>query len=192
MKYNKNEHAINCNISLKSLGLNSKLVDDNISINKDVFYKLIFNTPTNANLNYGIKFKSIKSLNGKKSNSFLNEIFDLLSITSENILLFSCFKSKKNRNKITKENIKIDSSNLFVLLKIDNGVKESLYISIRNALAHGNIIKKNKFYYLFSLSNSNNKISDNEKKIKFLMKLNNLEQLAIFTNTLEKYINESI
>lgn len=174
-----------CILTLSAFKLNTSMLVRNININKDYFYNLVFLTPTNEN-RYGIKFKTITKINKKTTDIFLRTIFTKLNIKEELIAIFTSFDGKKGKL-IEKSLFKKSSSDPFILLKSENGIKYSLFASIRNCLAHGNILKNGEWYYLFALSSKNNKISDEEKKLKFLLKIKDLDDLSIFCDVLNDY-----
>lgn len=174
-----------CILTLSAFKLNTSMLVSNISINKDYFYNLVFLTPTNEN-RYGIKFKAIAKINKKTTDVFLRTIFAKLNIKEELVAIFTSFDGKKGKP-IEKSLLKNSLDAPFILLKSDNGIKYSLFASIRNCLAHGNILKKGEWYYLFALSSENKKISDEEKKLKFLLKIKDLDDLSIFCDVLNDY-----
>lgn len=158
---------------------------ENIDLNKKYFYNLVFLTPTDQN-RYGVKFKTMKKLNKRTTDTFLRTIFAKLGIKDESIATFASFNGKKGKT-IKKTKFEKMSDEPFALLKIENGINYSLFASIRNCLAHGDILKDGEWYYLFSLSTKNIKISDEEKKIKFLLKIKDLDSLSIFCDVLNAY-----
>lgn len=174
-----------CILTLSAFKLNTSMLVSDISINKNSFYDLVFMTPTYEN-RYGVKFKAMKKLNKKTTDTFLRTIFSKLNIEGERIAVFTSFDGKKGKL-IGKSLFKSFSSEPFILLKSENGIKYSLFASIRNCLAHGNILKNGEWYYLFALSTKNNKISDEEKKLKFLLKIKDLNDLSVFCDVLGDY-----
>lgn len=125
------------------------------------------------------------NLGAQLSKSFYENVeFVLDEIKRENdlkdIFLFSSFKSSNKKTDIGKT-IK-EKRSAFLLLHTNNtkyGILSSLYSCLRNALAHGNIVKKGKFYYLYSVKKVK-EIEDKDCKITFLLKIYKLENIKTF------------
>ena len=174
-----------CAITLSSLRLNTKMLDDGLRLDPDTFYSLVFETPTNQGL-YGDKFSQFKGLKKGTSDQFVKEIASELGIEENDVLTFGVFDGKAKKA-ITSSTLKAKGERPFLLYKVENGIYGSLFASIRNCLAHGDIIKNGKWYYLFCLSSGNRKTSDENKKIKFLLKIENPKVLKAFRNVLNRY-----
>lgn len=174
-----------CNLTLNSLKLNTSMLENDIDIDRNIFYELVFLTPTYEN-RYGVKLKELRKLNKRTTDIFLRTIFSRMNINEELIIIFKSFNGKKGKM-IEKSKLKNNSSEPLILLKNENKIIYSLFASVRNCLAHGNILKNGEWYYLFALSTKNNKISDEEKKLKFLLKIKSLDTLSIFCDVLNDY-----
>ena len=174
-----------CMLTLNSIKLNTTMTVTNLNIDSDIFYRLVFLTPTSQS-RYGIKFKKLKKLNRRTTDIFLRTIFAKLEISDNSIMIFKSFDGKKGE-RIESKNLEELSGKPFILLRNENDIKCSLFGSIRNCLAHGNIIKDGDWFYLFALSNGQSKTSDENKKLKFLLKIKNLNLLTVFCNILDEY-----
>ncbi len=175
-----------CICTLNSLKLNTTMLAENLEIDSKVYYSLVFLTPTNQS-RYGTKFKKLHKFNKRVSDKFLREIFEKLGISNDSVLVFDTFNGKKGKSIEVKDVKEILSNGPFILLKNECGIVNSLYASIRNCLAHGDIIKDAEWYYLFALSSRNIKISDEDKKLKFILKIKSLDQLSVLCAALDEF-----
>ena len=145
-----------------------------------VFCTLTLFTPT-LQSHYGKKFDEYTKLNNKTQEKFLQSIFNGLGM--KKIYLYQSFTVKtRNKNDLYDEVAKTKEPML--CLRCDNGVVKSLYMAIRNAIAHGNIIFKDGLFILYSLSDDKAEYTSN---ITFLLKLTKLTNLLALIKTLEKY-----
>lgn len=104
-------------------------------------FKLIVFTPTNQS-HLGEKFDAYEKINNMNLNEFLIKVFSGLGINEKNVFLFNSYTTKDTKKKDIKREI-INSTDAMIALRCDNGVRNSLYAAIRNAIAHGNIICEN-------------------------------------------------
>lgn len=80
-----------------------------------------------------------------------------------------------------------NNSNPCICMYVGDSFTRSLYDSVRNALAHGNIAKKGKYYYLFSFSSADNRKPIEQRRISFMIKTYSLKNLGVIMRTLDKY-----
>lgn len=106
-------------------------------IDSELYTKLVLLNPTNST-HLGKKFNDYKKLNNKTLDSFVNRLKNELDV--KEVYFFKTFNSKKRDVLNLYSKFKNSSSYCLALYCSDN-LKDSLYKSIRNALAHGNIGK---------------------------------------------------
>lgn len=145
-----------------------------------LFCTLTTYTPTSQS-HYGKKFDSYKRLNNKTQEKFLQSLFNGLGI--KKVYLYQSF-DVRTRNKKNLYDEVIEETESMLCLRCDNGVVKSLYMAVRNAIAHGNIIAKNNYYILYSVSDDKNEYTST---ITFLLKITKLSNLKALTNTLNTY-----
>ena len=139
---NQQSEINKCIWTLNSVKLNTKMLVENLIIDKDAFYSLVFLTPTQEN-RYGIKFKHIKKINKRTTDIFLRCMFERIGISDDSIMVFKTFNGK-NKNMIETKEFSIKSNKPMILLKNEGNIVNSFFVSVRNCLAHGNIIKDSK------------------------------------------------
>lgn len=181
--YVKNSNKCVCSIKLNDLKINNQnfnfISDENI-ISKETYYDLVLLTPTKQS-HLGTKF-SKKIL--KHLDELVNDLIKELDV--KNVYFFDSFNSKSQRTDLANK-IKNDN-HTFIVLKCSNGLAEALYVSIRNALAHGNILSDNKYYYLYSLSTKeSDNIPEEERKLVFLLKIRDIKKLIAYIEVFKKY-----
>ena len=174
----------NClHLSLSDLGisLNSLYEIKPSDQVKLIFSDLVVFTPSKQS-HLGKKLSEYSRLNSRNTDKFLQDIFNGLNI-GRNIFLFKTFvPTKRKLNDIFP--IVIQSTDQLLILRCDSGVKESLLMAIRNAIAHGNIVYDGKYYTLYSVADDRNEY---ESEITFLLRIDQLEKLSKLRKTLEAY-----
>lgn len=172
-----------CSITLNDLETRKskfEYVADGANISAETYRDIVLFSPSKQS-NLGVKIS--KKLE-KHIDEIVHEVVSDLDV--KNIYLFSAYASKKEKNNIS-QSVKNDSKT-FLCLYCPSSFLESFYSSIRNALAHGNIVKKGKYYYLFSVSSKNEKNTpDKDKKISFLLKVHDLSKISSYIRVFEKY-----
>lgn len=170
-----------CKLTLRqmsSMGKPLAFLSNVDSLSSDVYKDIVLLTPSKES-NLGVKFSTKLE---KHIDSLVNYIIDGLDV--KDCYFFSAYESKSPKNNLA-EKIKTDSKS-FICLYCPDSFLESLYASIRNALAHGNIIQKGNYYYLFALS-SKEKADILDRNITFLLKINKLEKLYVYMEAFKKY-----
>lgn len=152
---------------------------------KNDLLSLVIYTPTKQS-HYGGNFKSY-NINNHNTNMFLDRIFK--GLKTKNVYLFSTYRSNSDNKKDIYEDV-INDKESMICLKCDNGVKESLFAGVRNAIAHGNIVKKDDYYILYSVDVKKDK-SEFESNVNFYMKIKNLNRIKSFYKVLNLYKNNT-
>ena len=121
----------------------------------------------------------------KHIDELVNDLVKALGI--KHIYFFTAYtsdnKDKKNLNDMVK-----NDNYTFLLMYSSGSFVESLYASIRNALSHGNIVKKGKLYFLYSVNSKEGRsVQEKERKLSFLLKLYSLEKLNAYIDVFEMY-----
>jgi hypothetical protein len=178
-----------CSFSLSDLeSQKSKFsfVPDNIikaAISADIFRDLIsFSPSSTSNLGEKLSNKAKKHID-----EIVHDIVSALNVKT--IYFYNRFESNKDNVVDLTHNV-LNNSGTFMCLHCPNSLLESLYSSIRNALAHGNIAQKGKFYYLYSVSSQDGeKTPETQKKITFLLKVHSLNNLNLraYLDAYKKY-----
>ena len=158
-----------------------KKLEDVDDIPSDFFKYILLVSPTSESKysksleNYGI--------NKRNTNEFLKKLFKDLELT--HVYFYSVMVEKKSNEKEDLKETFFNESNscLYCYVGSDSLVK-SVYNGLRNALAHGNILR-DKLCYLFYSSSSDE--HDEDKNIKFYLKIKNISLLSAFKTTLESY-----
>ncbi len=188
------------NINLRDLSFDESIFkfSDIDSIDKEIFFNFVFCCPVESEdtSHYGIKFSEINSISRNNRDSFFTELLSEMDVKSIN--LFKVFDSEPDKNGSIKERIDLkekivneDSSFLYLYTGASR-CEISLFISIRNALAHGNLYKFGDYYYLYSVSSKNAKaISEFDRKINFILRISDIKKLNIAWVVLAKYIKLS-
>ena len=171
-------------ITLKALKLNKKYcLNFNPKINLILLERLILKSPTSLS-NLGKKFDAYK-IRGAATDPFIKELLKELQV--DNAHFFRTFSGKKAGNDLSRVIKEAKGSCLF--LRVDDcGIINSLYASIRNALAHGNILYIDNYYILYSVSNKNGeKLSEEEKYLNFFLRIDSLEKLLSYITVLDSH-----
>lgn len=181
--YSKEAKNFICSVKLNDLRSKNKKLDfisDESIIPKEIYYDLVLLTPTEQS-HLGTKFSNKIS---KHLDKLVNDLIKELDI--KNVYFFDSFTSQKQKTDLTNK-VK-NNNNTFIALRCSDGLSNALYSSIRNALAHGNILKDDKYYYLYSLSlKGNTDIPEKERKLVFLLKIRDIKKLTAYTNVFKKY-----
>ena len=172
-----------CSISLAELETKRskfEFVSDKSIIVPETYRDLVLFSPSKES-NLGEKIT--KRLE-KHIDDLVKEVITALDV--KNIYFFGSYSSNKDKEDLTPEII--NNNGTFMCLYCSDAFLESFYASIRNALAHGNIVKKGKFIYLYSVSSKEGQeVGEKERKLSFLLKVHKLNSLAAYINAFEKY-----
>ena len=169
-------------VTLHDLGIDDK---STYSINgtsgfHSIATDLVSFTPTKQS-HLGKKFAEYTRLNNHTTENFLQRLFNGLGISD--VYLFKTYtpkKAKKNdlRAKVTA------SKGPMIIARCDCGVKESIYMGVRNSVAHGNIVYDGKFFVLYSVDNDKNEYFS---EVTFFLKIDKLTKLKAFMKSIEAY-----
>lgn len=179
------QQAKKCSCSLSLSQLETKkgkfeFVSDKAVIEPETYRELVLFSPSKAS-NLGEK---ITKRSEKHIDELVKEVTSTLDI--KHTYFFDCYESKQKKEdltaKITKDN------GTFLCMYCSAAFLESFYVSVRNALAHGNIVKKGKFFYLYSVSSREGKrVEEKERTLSFLLKVYSFNNLATYINAFSKY-----
>ncbi len=171
-----------------------RIYDKNITfdaadLDSEIIKRLVVYSPTDAS-NIGEKFDVFRKLNDKTLNGFMLTLQKRLDIST--ILFFSSFTE---RTPGTKTNLLsqflTDFHNNVPCLYLytgGSGAKDSLFRCVRNAIAHGNIVKKEKYYELFSVSQSKSTTKDKtQMPLTFFLRIYRIGKLREFYSLLDEY-----
>ena len=182
-------------LTLKELGINNHsnyVKREQIDNLKDLIFDLVTCTPTNQS-HVGDKFREYKQLKFKTPDPFLSAIFSKLDIKQANLFLYKNYsirtkaKTEKNEKNNLYEKVINCQKEMLCLHCDDCGVISSLYNAIRNALAHGNIVKQKDYTLLYSVNIAKKGDNEYESNITFFMRIKNIEKLMAFQSVLESY-----
>lgn len=182
MTYYKQSDSHKLSITLNDLNIDERCnyhVERTSSLD-ELFCDLTIYAPTSQS-HYGKKLESYTKLNNRTQNDFLKHVFNGLGI--KNVYLYKTF-SDKTRNKKDIYGDVVKDQGTMLCLRCDNGVVNSLYMSIRNAIAHGNIIQKAKSYILYSVNDDANEYQSN---VTFFLRITKLSNLKALLQILEMY-----
>ena len=143
------------------------------AIPAETFRDLISFTPSHTS-NLGDKLTN----NSKKHiDEIVHEVVAALNVKT--VYFYSRFESQQ-KSVVDLTHDVLTNSGTFMCLFCPDSLLESLYSSIRNALAHGNIAQKEKYYYLYSVSSQEGeKTPETQKRITFLLKVHSLNNLNL-------------
>ena len=174
----------NClHISLTDLGISlNSLYEVKLSSQlNDIFTDLVVFTPSKQS-HLGKKLSEYSRLNSRNTEKFLQDVFNGLGIR-QNVFLFKTYiPTKRKLNDVFPDVIR--STEQLLILRCDSGVKESLFMAVRNSIAHGNIVYDGKFYTLYSVADDK---KEYESEITFLLRIDRLEKLEKLRKSLEAY-----
>ena len=170
-------------VTLRDFGIDENtqygLKDNKYNFNE--LMSLVMLTPTNQS-HLGNKFNYYSKLNNKSLDKFLKAIFSGLGVKS--VYLYDSFTEKTKSKTDLKNNVLSDRDTM-ICLRCCNGTRDSLFMAIRNALAHGNIVEKDGFIVFYS-------ISDDQKEydlpVSFFLRIKQISKLQAKTKTLNTYI----
>lgn len=158
-----------------------KYIED--KIDSDTYQNIVLYSPTNTS-HLGMKFKDYGISSSRAITDFMKKLLEALEVE---YYFFETYNSSKDSVscKFQIENLNLYDDRNWLIVNSANGLAEGTYCGVRNALAHGNVVKYNNFYYLYSVSSRNNSShTDSEKPISFLLKIDSLEKLGEFMNIL--------
>lgn len=177
-------------LTLNSLKLNdSYLVENTIYYNFNLFNLLIY-SPNCEN-------KHACSLKGIPKNNYdniMNKVFENCHIEYINFFHFASCKNTNSKkiNIINSVEDAITKYDNIAIIQTKNGVVKSFYTGLRNAIAHGNILKVNSKYYFYSLNKDPKNKSNQEKSISFLLIVNDITIVNKLVDTILEYINKKV
>ena len=145
-----------------------------------LFVQLTVLTPTHQS-HLGRKIESYSKLNKRTMEKFLSALFSGLGIN--NIFLYKTFESKTAQTYDLRNDV-LSCNETMLCLRCDNGVLKSLYMSIRNAIAHGNILEKENYIVFYSVSDDKKEYDSN---ISFFLRIKKFRNLSAFTKVLSLY-----
>ena len=175
------------NITPRELGITHLMFNADVSKLKDFYLPLVLKSPSSQSL-YGRKISDINFGSGwqksKNIQKLIDEIIKGLHI-GNNFEPFSCSKVDKTKRSLNDKILKNTIPCLFI--KTDNGILESLFFCIRNALAHGDIVYRNGYYEFFSVKKSNKEQDELDGEIIFYLKIKKTSDLEGFL-CIQKYL----
>jgi len=189
MSKNKETYAKkskNCvlNLTLREYGIDETATYYSGKIDSNLIRDLVTYSPTDSS-HLGRKFDQYPRLHNKSLNKFIDELIKQLDV--KNGYFFNTFTEQELKGRTNIKN-QLLNDKVFLAVKCDDSLRKSLYASIRNALAHGNIIQANNAFIIYSVSSSeSNKTSEFDKPLTFLLKVYNLEKLSAYNDVLERY-----
>ena len=185
--YNKNANEYMCSMTIGDLQSKGQKFQ---FISRDTFdaygalsandYMNIVLFASHDQSNIGVQLSS-------KIEKHIDEIVDEIrcELDLKTSYFYKRYDSQSNRTDL-KDKIK-NNSNPYICMYVGDSFTRSLYDSVRNALAHGNIAKKGKYYYLFSFSNADTRKPIEQRRISFMIKTYSLKNLGVIMRTLDKY-----
>lgn len=154
------------NINLKDLKISRNELNGKIDISKQIYDCFVFYSPCSCSVKTcHLSFKN------RKFPCFIKKISDFVN------------------DKQFPKNKKIKSG-VYCPLNMNF---DYFFRSIRNCLAHGNIVRKGKYFYLYQfVSFKQNDFSEDilEKDIKFLLVLNSIDDLDKIYSIFEKFVSK--
>lgn len=172
-----------CTISLSQLETKKsefEFISDKSIIAPETYRDLVLFSPSKES---HLGEKITKRLE-KHIDDLVNEV--ILALDVENVYFFNSYTSSKDKADLSPRIL--NSNGTFLCLYCCDAFLESFYASVRNALAHGNIVKKGKFIYLYSVSSIEGKeVGEKDRKLSFLLKLHKLNNLVAYIDAFERY-----
>ena len=180
--YSKQSKKQFLSISLRDLGIDESAAYGlgNAQKYNTLFAQLTTFTPTKQS-HLGTKFNVYRKLNNRNVDLFLQRVFS--GFGAKNIYLYEVFDTKVTSKVNLFSSVQSDTGPM-VCLRCCNGVRDSLYMSVRNAIAHGNIICDGNYYILYSVSDDS---KEYDSPITFFMRIKSLKRLETLEKTLELY-----
>ena len=145
-----------------------------------IYQKIVLYSPTDAS-NLGKKFAEYGISSSASKNRFVKTLLSALEVE---YYFFKTYTSNKANVSCNLEIERLYDNTNWLIVKCGSSISEGIYKGIRNALAHGNIVEYNNFYYLYSVSPRKKNSTDEENLISFLLKIDSLDKLAEFVNVL--------
>ena len=189
LTYFKEAHNNYLSITLEDLGINKNnitYVDEN-DIDEGTFKKLVLLTPTNQS-SLGDKFEKY-NIHNQNLQQFVERLCTNMDVDGRFFFVNYTVKSAQ-KNNVFREVMKCNTN--MIVLRIDSGLKESLYASVRNALAHGNVIRVGKHYALFSLAETEKKSNLFDAELTFFLRVSDLSKLDEYYILLKKHKKRDI
>lgn len=188
MTYTQQAEKNRLSLTLRELGINEETAfgysgassHQSAKLEKLLMH-LVINTPTSQS-HLGKKFCDYSKVNSNTTNNFLDQIFKGLKVQNAVYLFTSYTEKTKFKNDL--HPVVLARKAELICLRCDNGTKVSLYMAVRNAIAHGNILEHNGFYILYSVSDSRNEFDSN---LTFFLRIRKLENIKTFLTVLEQY-----
>ena len=149
----------------------------------EIFCNLTIYTPTSQS-HYGKKFGDYPRLNNSTTNKFLESVFNGLGL--KHVYVYETFseRGETKGNKTDLSEAVLQTTDEMLCLRCDSGVKISLYMGVRNAIAHGNIVRQGDYYELYSVSDS---LKEYDSHVTFFLRIKELGKLKKFLQSLEAY-----
>lgn len=185
--YNKNADKYICSLTLGDLeSKNTKfefmsqntLYSYDVLSAKDFLDIVLFASSEQSNI--GIKLT-------KEIEKHIDEIVDNIMKCLD---LKSAYFYKRYDSESKKEDIKskiMNNNRPYICMYVGDAFTRNIYESVRNALAHGNIAKRGKYYYLFSFTKKDIRKPLEERRLNFIIKAYKLNNLSVFMDTLIQY-----
>lgn len=160
---------------------------DTKEIDSDIFRFFILFTPKGNDDLYYRHERSEYGINNSNTDLFITDFCKTLSI-DDSFYPFASF-GIKDSNIVEKQDLSkfLHSHKYYLFLRVGDSIVSSLFGSIRDALAHGNILKDKSGVLLFSTR----KEDDEQSYIKLLMKIKSLTELNKVIKLLEEYKNKT-
>jgi hypothetical protein len=151
-----------------------------------LFTSLIMQTPTNQS-HLGDKWDRYTGLNNNTLDEFARKLIKALDV--KDVYIFSVMEPKHGSAVNNAREDVIKSGNTMLCLYIGgNGLRNSLYASIRNALAHGNIVDNGNNVCLYSVSERNkNYESEFDTPLSFYLRIYSIDKLEAYLTVLKEY-----
>lgn len=175
-------------LTLNSLKLNdSYLVENTIYYNFNLLNLLIYSP--NCENKHACSLKGVRK---NDYNNMINKVFEDCHIEYINFFQFASCKNTNSKkiNIINSVKEAITKYDNIAIIQTKNGIVKSFYTGLRNAIAHGNILKVNGKYYFYSLNKDPKSKSNQEKSISFLLIVNDIMIVNRLVDTILEYINK--
>lgn len=191
--FTKNAKTLYMGASLEDFSISNispESVDEFLDISAKTFMYLILYSPKNKNNDHYIKDREYYGIDSsKKIKIFLKEVIKVLNIEG-NYYPFSSFEHKE-KGTATKKNA-FDHSNQrhYLFYYNSSSLIDSFFSGLRDALAHGNVFKKEKTYILFSTRKTDNIYK--KEYIKFILSIDSLTRLDSLVKLLIEYRNNKV
>lgn len=168
------------NLTLKELEISeqSNYLNDKPKDLFELFVELVMYSPTDES-HLGISWQDFKE---RVPNESVNKFSQLLikALGVEDVFVFDAYESKDTNRCDIKEQVLQSNKSMICLYIKKDGLLKSLYTSIRNALAHGNIVLKDGFFCLYSVPPSPK--SEYDKPITFFLRVCSIDKLWAYVD----------